>query len=137
MIRDMGNMKELAWITYNELMIFCFGLVATVFMTNIAKYSIGRLRPHFIDACRPRNLDAHCPINANNWDYIESYECMSSNTSRLKDARLSFWSGHSSMSAYSMIFTVVSVTLSRRSLHPTAALVFLHESPCLPTSVSR
>lgn len=96
------------------MIVFFFGSLANIFLTNIAKYSIGRLRPHFIDVCRPRNLDTLCPSSGNNFNYIENYECTASDGNRLKDARLSFFSGHSSMAAYSMIFTVV----SRRAIIP-------------------
>lgn len=106
-LRSSASVKELAWISYNELIVFFFGNLANLFLTNIAKYSIGRLRPHFIQVCRPRNLDALCPAAANNFNYIENYECMSNDGAKLKEARLSFFSGHSSIAAYAMVFTVV------------------------------
>lgn len=109
-MRSPASIKELAWISYNELIIFFFGNLANLFLTNIAKYSIGRLRPHFIQVCNVRNLETLCPTNGNNFNYIENYECMSNDGSKLKEARLSFFSGHSSIAAYAMVFTVVRVS---------------------------
>lgn len=109
--RDSSNLIEFAWIAYNELIIFIFGALCSQFLTDIAKYSIGRLRPHFIEVCRPVGLDTNlCPANTNTYRYIETYECANGyeSTYRIKDARLSFMSGHSSFSAYTMVFTAVS-----------------------------
>lgn len=126
-LRSTANIKELAWISYNELIVFFFGNLANLFLTNIAKYSIGRLRPHFLQVCRPRNLDALCPATANNYNYIENYECMSNDGAKLKEARLSFFSGHSSIAAYAMVFTVVRLFTSYLFL----CVLFSHNFPFL------
>jgi len=109
--QDNSNLIEFGWIAYNELIVFVFGALCSQFLTDIAKYSIGRLRPHFIEACRPVGLDTNlCPVTSNNFHYIESYECAAGyeSTYKIKDARLSFMSGHSSYAAYTMVFTAVS-----------------------------
>jgi len=97
------------WITYNELVVWAFGALASQFCTDIAKYSIGRLRPHFLDICRPIGLDTSlCPPNLHIYRYVEDYECQNYESSyRVRDARLSFMSGHSSFSAYSMVFSAI------------------------------
>lgn len=104
--RTHSNSRQLLWIIYNELMAFMFGFTAIIFLTNIAKYTIGRLRPHFLDVCKP-DLDTLCPMDKHIYRYIEEYDCKGTDSIALKDSRLSFFSGHSSMSAYSMIFTVI------------------------------
>lgn len=55
-----GNIKKsavfnqhLAWNFYHLMCLFIFGAGVTHLLTNIPKYSIGRLRPHFIDVCKP------------------------------------------------------------------------------------
>lgn len=104
------QLREFSWILYNEVIVFIFGALCSQFLTDIAKYSIGRLRPHFLDVCRPKDLDGRL-CGRNDFRYIEDYECTQSNGELLKDARLSFMSGHSSLSAYAMVFTAVSVII--------------------------
>jgi phosphatidate phosphatase len=38
---------------YRYVGIFLFGAACSQFLTDVAKYSIGRLRPHFWDICKP------------------------------------------------------------------------------------
>ncbi len=85
--------------------------------TDIAKYSIGRLRPHFIDVCQPIyngikfTLDNPFDCAKYQFQYITDFECNPNNQfddQRKRDARLSFMSGHSSFAAYCLIYLVVS-----------------------------
>jgi len=87
-------------------------------ITDIAKYSIGRLRPHFIDVCQPSykgtifRLDnpQECAKPANELLYITDFECSNPDFDdyRKRDARLSFMSGHSSFASYCLIYLMVS-----------------------------
>lgn len=100
---------DLSWIIYNEMVVFIFGALSSQLCTDIAKYSIGRLRPHFLDVCKPVNMDSLCPPLGYNHLYIENYSCSpDADPKMIRDARLSFMSGHSSFSAYTMVFTAVS-----------------------------
>lgn len=95
---------------YKYIGVFLFGAPVTVLTTDIAKNVIGRLRPHFFEVCQPILPDGtNCsnPINFNR--YIEKFTCSNSETSDgvLKDLRLSFPSGHSSFSIYTMLFTAI------------------------------
>ncbi|KAF4524297.1 hypothetical protein B566_EDAN005353 [Ephemera danica] len=94
------------WECYKVIGVFCFGAACSQLTTDIAKYAIGRLRPHFMDICKP-NID--CTLAENLHRYIEDFECMGTNTHRIHDSRLSFLSGHSSFSAYTMIFLALYV----------------------------
>ena len=84
--------------------------------TDIAKYSIGRLRPHFIDVCRPlwrgTVFTLENPIvcsDNNHFRYITDFECTSDYPeSKKRDGRLSFMSGHSSFAAFCLVYLVVS-----------------------------
>ncbi|XP_026299880.1 putative phosphatidate phosphatase isoform X5 [Apis mellifera] len=89
--------------------IFGFGAATTVLFTDIAKYTIGRLRPHFMTLCEP---NINCSLIENQHRYIENYSC-SQNISKslLKEIRLSFPSGHSSFSAYTMIYLAIYLQL--------------------------
>ncbi|XP_049624086.1 phospholipid phosphatase 1 isoform X1 [Suncus etruscus] len=77
---------------------FLFGAAASQSLTDIAKYSIGRLRPHFLDICNPDWSHINCSEG-----YIENYVCRG-DSQKIKEGRLSFYSGHSSFSMYCMLF---------------------------------
>lgn len=87
---------------YRVIIIFLFGGAITQLMTEIGKYSIGRLRPHFFDVCQPQNL----PTNCSNM-FIREDLCTGTDSLAMKQARLSFPSGHASMSVYAAVFLVV------------------------------
>lgn len=92
------------WNSYKVIGVFGFGAASSQLTTDIAKYMIGRLRPHFIDVCKP---NINCSDVANQYKYFEDYECTANlGTRKLKSTRLSFPSGHSSFSAYTMLFVV-------------------------------
>lgn len=101
---------------YCRSIIWLFGGICSELLTDIFKFSAGRLRPHFIDVCKPIirdnqgaefTLDNYCQQNANLYRYLTNYYC-SGDPSKLRDIRMSFLSGHSSYSAYSAAFAVVS-----------------------------
>ncbi|XP_055854150.1 putative phosphatidate phosphatase isoform X2 [Episyrphus balteatus] len=92
---------------YKKLGVFGFGAAMCQLATDIAKYSIGRLRPHFFAVCQPIMRDGtNCsnPINAGR--YIEEFTCLGINSTprMLKEVRLSFPSGHSSFSTFTMVY---------------------------------
>ncbi|KAA0201153.1 hypothetical protein HAZT_HAZT003356 [Hyalella azteca] len=41
------------WSLYNNVGCFLFGCAVSQLLTDVAKYSIGRLRPHFLSICNP------------------------------------------------------------------------------------
>ena len=47
------------------------GCLMTLFLTDIAKSTVGRLRPHFLDLCNP---NVSC-TSENAHVYIENYVC--------------------------------------------------------------
>ncbi|XP_050460274.1 putative phosphatidate phosphatase isoform X1 [Cataglyphis hispanica] len=98
------------WNAYEKIGVFVFGATCTSLTTDIAKYSIGRLRPHFMKLCVP-NID--CSLPENQHRYIEQFNCTASGISAklLKEVRLSFPSGHSSSSAYTMIYLAMYLQL--------------------------
>ncbi|XP_071651042.1 putative phosphatidate phosphatase isoform X1 [Temnothorax longispinosus] len=98
------------WNAYQKVGVFGFGAACTVLTTDIAKYSIGRLRPHFMKLCVP-NVDCNLPEYQHK--YIEDFHCTASGISvkLLKEVRLSFPSGHSSFSAYTMIYLAMYLQL--------------------------
>lgn len=97
---------------YCRLIIWLFGAIASELLTDISKFTAGRLRPHFIDVCQPlidgKNFTEYCSRATDKYQYIIEYTC-TGNPKALRDSRLSFMSGHSSYSAYSAAFAVVSM----------------------------
>ncbi|KAK9532531.1 hypothetical protein VZT92_009911 [Zoarces viviparus] len=84
---------------YKAIGTFLFGAAMSQSLTDIAKYSIGRLRPHFLDVCRPDWKFVNCSSGA----YIEEFTC-TGDEKMANEGRLSFYSGHSSFSMYCMLF---------------------------------
>ncbi|KAI1905281.1 hypothetical protein AGOR_G00014490 [Albula goreensis] len=84
---------------YKAVGTFLFGAAMSQSLTDIAKYSIGRLRPHFLDVCKPVMLDQLCKTGG----YVENFTCAGDKT-MVNEGRLSFYSGHSSFSMYCMLF---------------------------------
>ncbi|XP_023679153.2 phospholipid phosphatase 1 isoform X1 [Paramormyrops kingsleyae] len=83
---------------------FLFGAAMSHSLTDIAKYSIGRLRPHFLDVCKP----VWSQIDCNSGNYIENFTC-TGDMENVNQGRLSFYSGHSSFSMYCMLFLALYV----------------------------
>ncbi|KAM3868101.1 phospholipid phosphatase 1-like [Diretmus argenteus] len=81
---------------------YLFGAAASQSLTDIAKSSIGRLRPHFLAVCKP----AWDRINCKAGGYVENFTC-TGDKFLVDEARLSFYSGHSSFSMYCMLFLVL------------------------------
>ncbi|XP_059478551.1 putative phosphatidate phosphatase [Neocloeon triangulifer] len=106
--RSIGSKPVPLWVweSYKIIGIFLFGAACSQLTTDIAKYTIGRLRPHFFDICQP---DIDCNLAENKHVYHEAFVCTNRQVSafRLKEIRLSFLSGHSSFSAYTMVFLVM------------------------------
>ncbi|KAI4898965.1 hypothetical protein NFI96_016195 [Prochilodus magdalenae] len=84
---------------YKQVGVFIFGCAVSQSFTDIAKVSVGRLRPHFLDVCRPDFSMINCSLG-----YITDYIC-TGDDSRVQEARKSFFSGHASFSMYTMLCT--------------------------------
>lgn len=80
-----------------------FGAAVTVILTDVGKYSLGALRPHFLAVCKPDLSRVNCSDG-----YIIKEVC-TGEPALIKEARLSFPSGHSSLAAYAMGFVVLYV----------------------------
>jgi len=114
---DESTKYDLIWQIYCRLVPFAFGALISQVTTDIAKYSIGRLRPHFIDVCQPMLHDGTTftldnPLACDNYRFKYITEFEGSQKSPFddhskRDARLSFMSGHSSFAAYCLIYLVI------------------------------
>ncbi|XP_055345757.1 phospholipid phosphatase 2-like [Paramacrobiotus metropolitanus] len=90
--------------------LYAYGALICVSITDITKYAVGRLRPHFISVCDP---DFSRIIGyPGNCTYVEEPYCRAASStdpviiSRFADSRLSFLSGHSSFSFYCAFFVI-------------------------------
>ena len=52
------------WASYTSIGVFLFGCACSQLTTDIAKYSVGRLRPHFVSVCKP------------DWSKVRAYCCL-------------------------------------------------------------
>jgi len=98
---------------YSVVGVFVFGSFVNQLLTDTSKYTIGRLRPHFLQVCNPVNLSVMCG-DVHDMTYVTSYSCQgedniprSRSEERIHDSKLSFVSGHASLSVYSMWLSVI------------------------------
>jgi phosphatidate phosphatase len=113
--------KKLFFIaTLHGLMLFLLGIAITLLLTEIGKRWVGRLRPHFMSVCKPNLSTMNCTTTYGvntlyNYVYTDGTFC--TNTEKLvREARLSFPSGHSSYSCYSMLFLIIYLEVRLRLL---------------------
>ncbi|XP_051553839.1 phospholipid phosphatase 3-like isoform X2 [Myxocyprinus asiaticus] len=85
-------------VLYKQVGVFIFGCAVSQSFTDIAKVSVGRLRPHFLDVCRPDLASVNCSMG-----YITEYRC-TGDDGKVQEARKSFFSGHASFSMYTMLY---------------------------------
>ncbi|XP_044745892.1 putative phosphatidate phosphatase isoform X1 [Coccinella septempunctata] len=96
--------------TYCVLGIFAFGMACSHLMTDIMKYTVGRLRPHFYTVCQP-SIDCTSDFLNHNHTYHTVFTCTNElyrhNKHIMKELRLSFPSGHSSFSMFTMTYFAI------------------------------
>lgn len=88
---------------YKVLGAFLFGAAASQSLTDLAKYMIGRLRPNFLAVCDPDWSRVNCSV------YVQLEKVCRGNPADITEARLSFYSGHSSFGMYCMLFLALYV----------------------------
>ena len=85
---------------------FFTGIFITLLVTNVVKLSVGELRPHFIDICKPNFTELDCRDSYGYSVYVTNYTCYGTDTKYIREARLSFPSGHASFIVYGMVFLI-------------------------------
>lgn len=102
-----GSLKKTGVHIYKHVGIYVFGFLLHFLLVDYIKYSAGRLRPNFYEICQPVMSDGtDCSHAANQGLYIVNYTCSNPDITErlLKEFRLSFPSGHSSISFYAMTY---------------------------------
>ncbi|KAI2667951.1 Phospholipid phosphatase 2 [Labeo rohita] len=93
-----SDFNQYAAALYKVVGTFLFGACVSQSLTDMAKYTIGRLRPNFMAVCAPAVCNG----------YVLDINC--TGTSRnVTESRLSFYSGHSSFGMYCMLFLALYV----------------------------
>uniref|UniRef100_F1L4A1 Phosphatidic acid phosphatase type 2/haloperoxidase domain-containing protein n=1 Tax=Ascaris suum TaxID=6253 RepID=F1L4A1_ASCSU len=80
-----------------------FGLLLNLAFTQTTKWIVGRLRPHFYNICNISNARIICREPNK---YLTNYVCKGPEE-LVKEARLSFFSGHSAFSMGTAVFCVI------------------------------
>lgn len=99
-----GEWKVPLWLqnSYRHIGFFIFGALCAQMTTHMMKFSMGRLRPHFFDLCKP-SVDCFSPENIGK--FITIYSCSGNEDSHyLREMRLSFPSGHSSFTGFALVY---------------------------------
>ncbi|XP_045157242.2 phospholipid phosphatase 1-like [Mercenaria mercenaria] len=78
--------------------IFLAGFILQQLVVEVVKNRTGVLRPNFFDVCKPQFNTSLCP------SYITRYTCTGDDQKEIRNSRLSFPSGHSSLSMYIAVF---------------------------------
>lgn len=77
-----GNRKIPRWLwnAYSVIIVFGFGAACSQLSTDIMKYTVGRLRPHFFAVCHP---NVNCTSIANKHIYHTDFMCANDQDGRL------------------------------------------------------
>lgn len=115
----MAKSRELV-ICVKSCCVSLLGFAITMGFVQSLKYSVGALRPHFLDVCKPDFSAFNCSQG-----YISQYTCTETkfSDSILRRSRTSFPSGHAAFSMYiavylSLFFEVRCAFWFSRSLKP-------------------
>ncbi|CAH2089788.1 unnamed protein product [Euphydryas editha] len=96
-----------AWVRgfYCPMVSFAYGACFVELTTNICKNIIGRPRPHFFDICKP-SVDCSLPEWQKRYIQPHEYQCLGNQTEKFSDMHMSFLSGHSTWSAFTMFYLI-------------------------------
>ncbi|CAF3678593.1 unnamed protein product [Adineta steineri] len=83
---------------YILTVVFAYGYLSTWVLTEITKNFVGELRPHFLAVCQP-SIDCSTLTTNQFNSYLQfgiNYTCLNTDSGLVRDARRSFFSGHTS-----------------------------------------
>lgn len=102
-------------VVFHTIFLFILGIAVCFLITEVGKRTIGRLRPYYLSVCKPDWEKINCTRTINTASgkvvlpqYIMEHNCNTTATYvELREAQLSFPSGHSSYSTYAFVFLFV------------------------------
>eukprot|EP00092_Neocalanus_flemingeri_P034736 GFUD01037800.1.p1 GENE.GFUD01037800.1~~GFUD01037800.1.p1 ORF type:complete len:313 (-),score=66.54 GFUD01037800.1:207-1145(-) len=125
---------EVPWIMielYRHIGYMTVGATTCFLFTDLSKFTIGRLRPHFLSICNP-NYAEICNeggyekfINGDDMDICQDFANNITTPKMIREARLSFMSGHSSFSFYCATFLILYLQ-ARLNKFPESSLGFVN-----------
>lgn len=98
---------------YRDITLFLFGVFTVQMVSGLCKVTAGRLRPHFIEVCQPSLEPSGSCGSWQRPEYVKNFTCLGNSKlfpdrvemeHRMAESRLSFLSGHASLSWYGMVF---------------------------------
>ncbi|XP_050682692.1 putative phosphatidate phosphatase [Leptidea sinapis] len=102
------------WESYTAIGVFTFGAACQQLIVTVAKYVIGRLRPHFYDLCVP--VPTSMEQVERDLGYVQNFTCTGplANHNTMLDMRLSFPSAHSGFAMYCAIFFIMYIQVNAK-----------------------
>jgi len=86
---------------YQSSFLFIFGFWINTIIMELSKRTVGRLRPHFLAVCEPN-------LNCSNGTYFHTnYICGNPNEKLIREAQMSFFSGHATMAMYGAVTLIM------------------------------
>ena len=97
---------------YINVGVYLIGVLLVTIITYTGKVTVGRLRPNFLDVCKP-DINPYgeiCNFKKSGKTYIVpevDFNCKSTDKENIEESRLSFPSGHASFVFYSSVFLIL------------------------------
>ena len=104
---------------------FLWGTAVCQLETDLCKYPVGRLRPHFFTVCKPMVFDEENFGVYNDTIFVSNYTCLGNSDlfpdpaerlHSIKEVSLSFPSGHASFAFQTATFTILYLQFIHRGL---------------------
>ena len=72
---------------------YLFGVAISQLLTDICKYNVGRLRPHFLDLCQPEITNLSLVDDSIQYVSADNYNCYNSNSKVTNNCKTCGWVG--------------------------------------------
>ena len=111
--RNVASIPSYIGDLYNEIGTYLFGLLVTADLTDFSKIVVGRLRPNFLDVCKP-DVNPFKELCKSERTFLVpdvDFRCTSPEK-KVNESRLSFPSGHTSLSFYAIIYLILFIKYS-------------------------
>ena len=72
---------------------YLFGVAISQLLTDLCKYNVGRLRPHFLDLCQPEITNLSLVDDSIQYVSADNYNCYNSNSKVTNNCKTCGWVG--------------------------------------------